>query len=250
MKRALTIALAIVTLLSLSVFAIPAFAATNGSDTTTAVDATDKSAQGGHSKKEKVTEPENAIGKDAAKALALKDAGISADAVEKIKAHVSKLDDGTVVYKVGFTAGNKYYSYKINALTGEVADKSEMSAEEHEAAKAEHKGNGRHAKKEEISEPENAIGKDAAKAAALKDAGLSADNVDRIRSRVTKLDDGTVVYKVGITVGDKYYSYKINALTGEIAEKSQMTVEEHEAAKAQRTDHGKKTSDSTEGKNS
>ena len=54
--------------------------------------------------------------------------GIREDKAEKIKARVTKLEDGTVVYKVGFTSGDKYYSVKVNALTGAVVDKTVQSA--------------------------------------------------------------------------------------------------------------------------
>ena len=246
MKHKFIIVASIVAILSTSAFATTAFAATT-TNQTTVTESTSKSAKSGkQGKKEKVAEPENAIGKDKAKAAALKDAGIAEDKVEKIKARVTKLDDGTVVYKVGFTSGDKYYSYKINALTGAVADKSVQSAEEHEASKPQ----GKHEKKEKVVEPENAIGKDKAKTAALKDAGIAEDKVDKIKSRVTKLDDGTVVYKVGFTSGDKYYSYKINALTGAVADKSVQSAEEHEASKSHGKGNSAKESASTDSTNS
>ncbi|MBQ2443648.1 MAG: PepSY domain-containing protein [Clostridia bacterium] len=199
-----------------------AFAATTNGKTNATEAASQASEKNRHGKKEKIAEPDNAIGKEKAQAAALKDAGIASDKVEKIRTHVSKLDDGTVVYKVGFVYGDKYYSYKINALTGAVADKSEQSAEEHAALKS----HGKNRKKEETAEPDNAIGKETAQAAALKDAGISSDKVEKIRTYVSKLDDGTVVYKVGFIYGDKHYSYKINALTGAVADKSEKSADE------------------------
>ena len=147
---------------------------------------------------------------------------------------------------MSFTAGETYYSYRIDALTGKIAEKSEMSAEEHEAAKAERKSSSHHGKKESVTEPENAVGKDAAKAAALKDAGLSADQVDKIMCRVTSLEDGTVVYRIGFDAGETHYSYKINALTGAVADRSEMSVEEHAAARPQAKHHGKKATSSAD----
>jgi len=242
MKHKFIIAAALAVLMSVSAFATTAYAATSNNQAAVTESSSDTAKNSKQGKKEKVDEPENAIGKDKAKAAALKDAGIAADKVEKIRSRVTKLDDGTVVYKVGFTYGDKYYTYKINALTGAVADKKEQSAEEHEASKP----NGKHNKKEKVAEPENAVGKDKAKAAALKDAGIAADKVEKIRSRVTKLDDGTVVYKVGFTYGDKYYSYKINALTGAVAEKKEQSAEEHAASKTHSKGGSAKTTDSTE----
>ncbi len=75
-------------------------------------------------------------------------------------------------------------------------------------------------KKEEIAEPENAIGKQAAKDAALADAGLTADQTGKVRSRVSQTEDGTVIYKVRFTCDGQRYSYRIDAVTGEILKKS------------------------------
>ena len=241
MKHKFIIAASLAALMSVSAFATTAYAATNNDQTAVTESSSDTAKKCKHGKKEKISEPENAIGKDKAKAAALKDAGIAEDKVEKIRSRVTKLEDGTVVYKVGFTYGDKYYSYKINALTGAVADKSVQSVEEHEASKPHSK----HHKKEKVAEPENAIGKDKAKAAALKEAGIAEDKVEKIKSRVTKLDDGTVVYKVSFTSGDKYYSIKINALTGAVAEKKEESAEEHAASKTHSKSGETKTTDST-----
>ena len=144
MKKTMIITMAAVAALSIAVFEMPAIAAADGNDQTTIEESTVPSTKSGrHEKKQKAAEPENAIGKEAAKAAALKDAGIAAENVDKIRSRVSKLEDGTVVYKVSFTAGEVYYAYQINALTGEVVDKSQQSAEEHAAAKIQKKENGK-----------------------------------------------------------------------------------------------------------
>ena len=140
MKHKFIIAAALAVLMSVSAFATTAYAATSNNQAAVTESSSDTAKNSKQGKKEKVDEPENAIGKDKAKAAALKDAGIAADKVEKIRSRVTKLDDGTVVYKVGFTYGDKYYSYKINALTGAVAEKKEQSAEEHAASKTHSKG--------------------------------------------------------------------------------------------------------------
>ena len=145
MKRRIFIAAALAALMSTSVLGTTALAKTTNDNQTTATQSdTQKSGCHGHGKREQVTEPENAIGKEKAKDLALKDAGVSADKVDKARSFVTKLDDGTVVYRVSFKVGEKYYTYKINALTGKVADKKTETAEEHEASKKEHGGHGMH----------------------------------------------------------------------------------------------------------
>ena len=80
-------------------------------------------------KKEEAAEPENAVGKEAAKAAALADAGLSADQVEKVHARVSD-SDGTAVYKVWFKYDGQRRSYKIDALSGEILDRKTADASE------------------------------------------------------------------------------------------------------------------------
>ena len=89
------------------------------------------------------------------------------------------------------------------------------AAQDSEAQSAPHAKKG--GKKQEAAEPENAIGKDAAKEKALSDAGLSAEQVEKIRARVSE-SDGTAVYKVHFTYEGQRYSYRIDALSGEILE--------------------------------
>ena len=67
------------------------------------------------------------------------------------------------------------------------------------------------------AEPEGVIGKDAAKEAALSDAGVEAEG--HIRGRYTE-QDGEGIYKVTFKSGGQRYKYRIDAMTGEILEKS------------------------------
>ena len=86
-------------------------------------------------------------------------------------------------------------------------------------------------KKQEAAEPENAIGKDAAKEKALADAGLSAEQVEKVRSRVSE-SDGVTVYKIHFTYDGQRYSYRIDAVSGEILEQKVSDASEE-------TSHGK-----------
>ena len=83
----------------------------------------------------------------------------------------------------------------------------------------------RKAKKEEAAEPEGAVGKDAARAKALSDAGLTEDQVGKIRVRVSE-SDGTAVYKVRFRYDGQRYSYQIDAMSGEILQKKSEAAEE------------------------
>ena len=141
MKHKRWIALLLAAVLTVGAMSVTAFAAENTeteAETTTEGSAA-KPCRGKHSHKNKVAEPENAVGKDIAKETALADAGVSAEDVGKVKARVTKLEDGTVVYRVSFTSGELWYRYKIDAVTGEILDKTTEDAAAHEAAKAERK---------------------------------------------------------------------------------------------------------------
>lgn len=59
------------------------------------------------------------------------------------------------------------------------------------------------------------IGRDAALAAALDDAGLSADEVQRAKSRFER-DDGLVCYEVSFVSGVTEYEYVIDPNTGAV----------------------------------
>ena len=125
------IAAGLASLMSMSLMAMPILAegeqdTTTGSTKTTDVARSEKKAR--PAKKEKVAEPENAIGKASAKEKALADAGLTLEQVGKVRSRVSTLEDGTIVYKVRFTYDGQKYSYKINALTGELVDKKTEEA--------------------------------------------------------------------------------------------------------------------------
>ena len=59
------------------------------------------------------------IGRDAAKAAALADAGFSAQEVQRLKADFER-DDGFVFYEVKFISGTTEYEYTIDASTDAV----------------------------------------------------------------------------------------------------------------------------------
>lgn len=105
---------------------------------------------GGHGENAKPEEPEapeNAIGKDAAKQIALSDAGLSSEQVEKVKARLSD-KDGTLVYKVSFKYDGQRYSYKIAPVSGDILDKSVQEAAEHIR-----EGHGQHTHADEVNAP-------------------------------------------------------------------------------------------------
>ena len=64
---------------------------------------------------------------------------------------------------------------------------------------------------------------DAAKEAALADAAVEAEG--HVRGRYTE-KDGTGIYKVTFKAGGQRYKYRIDAMTGEILEKSVTEIVE------------------------
>ncbi len=136
MKAKRMLALAVAAVMSVSALTVTAIAAnTKDAPQETTESTVQTERRKPHGKKEKTVLPENAIGKDAAKEAALKDAGLTAEQAGKVRSHVSKTEDGTVIYKVHFSANDKWYSYKIDALTGKVIAHTEQTAAEHAAAK-------------------------------------------------------------------------------------------------------------------
>lgn len=110
---------------------------------------------------------------------------------------------------------------KDKTTCGTADDQSRDSETENAADQS--RGHGRHDGKS-AAEPENAIGKDTAQAKAMEDAGVTEEQAGKVKSRVSQLDDGTVVYKVHFKYNDQHYSYKINAVTGEIVDKRTDTA--------------------------
>lgn len=228
-KRTLAVILGTLLLASLGVTAAFAAGAGRSSDSEqeqaqTAVDREEvrNAERGRRDRPEEPAEPENAIGKEAAKNIALSDAGIAADQVSRIRAIIWD-NDGTVIYKVRFTCDGIRYSYRIDPLTGEILNKHSE-----EASESSHPGD-RGERPEEPAEPENAIGKEAAKNIALSDAGIAADQVNKVRAMVCD-KDGTVVYKVRFTCDGQRYSYRIDPLTGEILSRTVEEVSENAAS--------------------
>lgn len=138
MKQKRWIALLLAAVLMVGALSVTAFAekVTEPETAASTEESAEKPARGKHGHREKIAEPENAVGKDAARESALADTGVSAEDAGKVKVRVTRLEDGTVIYRVSFTAGDLWYCCKIDALTGEILDKTTEDAAAHEAEKA------------------------------------------------------------------------------------------------------------------
>lgn len=144
------------------------------------------------------------IGAEGACAAAYKHAGVNAADAVFIETE-RDADDGVLTYDVAFTAGNIRYEYEIDGRTGAVLD----------------------AEKEWVQTvPTGAVDAAAAKAAALKHAGVREDQTTYCHAHL-EYDDGIAeCWEVEFAVGAVEYEYEI-ALDGTVQKSEQ---ESHAAA--------------------
>ena len=163
------------------------------------------------------------IGRDEAKNVALENAGLTAS---QVKFTDVELDDknGTHYYQVEFTADGQEYEYDIDALTGAIIEsKLPAGAQAQQNATPNNNTAG-------TTTPDNknnntnsgagtasaALTADQAKDKVLAHAGLKANQVTFVKSKLD-WDDGRQVYDVEFYTSDnKEYDYEIDASTGEV----------------------------------
>ncbi len=151
--------------------------------------------------------PTGIITPEAAKAAALKHAGLTADQVTFLKAEL-ETDDGNTYYDVEFTAGNIEYEYAIHRHTGEVLKAEKDIDDDIPTTKKPTKAT--------TAKPTGTlIGVDKAKAAALKHAGLTANQV-RFEDVELERDDGLYGYHLEFESGNTDYDYVIHPYTGAV----------------------------------
>ena len=142
------------------------------------------------------------IGVEAAKAAALARAGVSEADATWIKCQ-REYDDGRLEYEIEFTAGGTEYEITVLAADGTVTkyetEKSKYNTGSSGGAQS------------------GDIGADAAKAAALRHAGLSESQVTRLKCERDR-DDGRLVYEIEFKSNGWEYEYKIDAASGSVLE--------------------------------
>ena len=163
------------------------------------------------------------IGIDAAKAVALEAAGVAEDDAVFSTAGLDKRN-GMDYYAVDFTAGGQSYEYDIDAVTGVVIDSSSGGGAAETPAAGDDDGT---ASAPAAASPSPSAGQttggqaaavteEQARETALSHAGLTADQVTFVRSKLDR-DDGRLMYDVEFYTSDyKEYDYEIDASTGEI----------------------------------
>ncbi|MBQ4650495.1 MAG: PepSY domain-containing protein, partial [Firmicutes bacterium] len=184
------------------------------------------------------------IGLDKGVAVALADAGFTADDVANLTAHYDS-ENGVASYEVEFTAAGFEYDYTIKAADGKIIEASreaekaqvikesdikfedeietqpQQSAQQSEPEKPVQV---QETQPQPVQQPEpekpasKYVGVDKAKAAALKDAGLSSSEVTFTKAKLDK-DDGIAVYEIEFFSGNTEYDYEISATSGKIRDK-------------------------------
>ena len=183
------------------------------------------------------------IGESAAKEIAFTDAGISAEQVQYLWSKMD-YDDGKAVYDVEFVVNGVEYDYEIDAVSGTILS-VDQEADNYRAAnqtagtQAASQTSGNSASQKTTAQSNstvqtanqgstvqtanqgstvqqnNYIGEQAAQDAALAHAGVSAQNVSFVRTKLD-WDNGRWQYEVEFYDQGTEYDYSIDAVTGEV----------------------------------
>lgn len=132
------------------------------------------------------------VGLEAAKSAALKHAGLSTAVFTKAE---RDYDDGRLEYELEFHTDSAAYEVTVDAISGRVLDYEKENLRG---------GTG-----------STDIGAQAAKAAALKHAGLSESQVRELQAEWDN-ENGRAVYEVEFKSGGMEYDYVIDAATGAV----------------------------------
>ncbi len=174
------------------------------------------------------------ITKAEAKSIALKDAGLSEAEASALRVRF-EFDDGRFQYEVDFYNNGTEYEYLIQAKNGEIIAKdidgkgngnpdmqdagNQPSADENSSVQPREDAENQPAANGNNTAQPQEDSLDEAKAAALRDAGLSESDVT---FKKTELDHshGTQVYDIEFYTSDTKYDYEIDASNGTVLEKN------------------------------
>ena len=174
------------------------------------------------------------ITKAEAKSIALKDAGLSEAEASALRVRF-EFDDGRFQYEVDFYNNGTEYEYLIQAKNGEIIARdidgkgngnpdmqdagNQPSADENSSVQPREDAENQPAANGNNTAQPQEDSLDEAKAAALRDAGLSESDVT---FKKTELDHshGTQVYDIEFYTSDTKYDYEIDASNGTVLEKN------------------------------
>lgn len=206
---------------------------------------------------------------DTAEETALSDAGLSASDVSSLSVKTEQTD-GISVYNIEFCADNMKYEYEIHAGTGEIYSKNmeaigdtvlaenqtadSRNDEQADGSQTNQPQTGQAQPKQndpvqsEQTQPKQGgdgqVTLDAAKTAALTDAGLTAADVTYTKEALD-YEDGMAVYEIEFYTSAHEYEYEIHAASGTVHSRCVepcVTGTEHHG-KHHREDHRENCSD-------
>ena len=154
---------------------------------------------------------------DAANTIAMESAGVSESAAVFSTAGLDR-QNGTDYYAVDFTANGRTYAYDIDAVTGVIIDSSEDQSQPAQATDGGASADGANSSgtSSQSTDGSAAITEDQAREIALADAGLTAEEVTFLKTKLDR-DDGRLVYDVEFYTADyTEYDYEIDAADGTI----------------------------------
>ncbi len=143
------------------------------------------------------------IGADAAKNVALTDAGVQESVAIGLEVKFD-FDDGKYLYEVEFKVGKVEYEYDINATTGEIHKKEIDDKTVIEPVI------------ETLPENVEFIGVEAAQQVALTTANVAAEDIISLAKAKLDYDNGAYVYEIEFYTATAQYEYEINAVTGAV----------------------------------
>ena len=185
-----------------------------------------------------ITVKSTLITKAEAKTVALRDAGLSEAEASALRTRL-EFDDGRFQYEVDFYSDGTEYEYFIQAKDGDIIARdidSERNSNNDVRDLPQDNGNQFASDGNSPMKPQGSIGNqpdkegdstvqpqevslDGAKAAALKDAGLSESDVIFKKAELDH-DHGTQVYDIEFYTSDIEYEYEIDASSGTVLEKN------------------------------
>ena len=170
------------------------------------------------------------IGLDAAKSVALEDAGVSASSATFSTSDLDRRN-GIDYYQLEFVSDGQKYEYDVDAITGAIISRQGAGSTANTATQTTDPTTGQNATTGQsgttttpsVSGSQGttssaAITAEQAKAKALAHAGLTAGQVTFVQCKLD-WDDGRQVYEVEFYTSDyKEYDYEIDAATGEVVQ--------------------------------
>ena len=185
-----------------------------------------------------ITVKSTLIPKAEAKAVALRDAGLSEAEASALRTRL-EFDDGRFQYEVDFYSDGTEYEYFIQAKDGDIIARdidsernsnndirdlpqdtgNQFASDGNSPMKPQGSAGNQPDKEGDSTVQSQEVSLDGAKAAALKDAGLSESDVTFKKAELD-YDHGTQVYDIEFYTSDTEYEYEIDASSGTVLEKN------------------------------